>query len=65
MTSRAWSGAHFEYGLAEYLARLEGAAVLSALVERVETIELAAPPERKLNNLIRSFGSLPVRVSAG
>jgi cytochrome P450 len=44
------------------LARLEGAAVLRALVERVEHIELAGEPERKLNNLIRSFRSLPVAV---
>jgi 4-methoxybenzoate monooxygenase (O-demethylating) len=43
------------------LARLEGAAVLEALVERVEAFELTAPPVRKLNNLIRSFASLPVR----
>jgi cytochrome P450 len=45
------------------LARLEGAAVLHALVERVETIELDGPPVRKRNNLIRSFGSLPVSVT--
>lgn len=45
------------------LARLEGAAVLSALVARVATIELAGAPVRKRNNLIRSFGSLPVRVT--
>lgn len=44
------------------LARLEGAAVLSALVERVETIALAGPVVRKRNNLIRSFASLPVKV---
>ena len=42
------------------LARLEGAAILSALVTRVDRIELAGPPVRKLNNLIRSFASLPV-----
>ena len=46
------------------LARLEGAAVLSSLVERVGTMELAGTPQRKLNNLIRSFASLPVRVTA-
>lgn len=40
------------------LACLEGAAILSALVERVDRIELHGPPQRKLNNLIRSFGSL-------
>jgi cytochrome P450 len=44
------------------LARLEGAAVLGALVERVERFELTAPPVRKLNNLIRSFASLPVAI---
>lgn len=46
-------------------ARLEGAAILSSLVERVETIELAGAPQRKLNNLIRSFRSIPVRITAG
>lgn len=46
------------------LARLEGAAVLSALIERVETIALDGPPVRKRNNLIRSFAALPVRVTA-
>lgn len=44
------------------LARLEGAAVLTALAERVERIELAGEPTRKLNNLIRSFSALPLRV---
>jgi cytochrome P450 len=46
------------------LARLEGAAMLSALVERVERIELADEPTRKLNNLIRAFESLPLQVTA-
>ena len=45
------------------LARLEGAAVLGALIERVDRVELTAPPVRKLNNLIRSFVSLPVTVT--
>jgi cytochrome P450 len=62
------SAAHVAFGFGEHacagmgLARLEGAAVLSALVERVGHIELAGEPQRKLNNLIRSFGSLPVTV---
>lgn len=43
------------------LARLEGAAVLAALAARVERFELGTPV-RKLNNLIRAFGSLPVTV---
>jgi cytochrome P450 len=46
------------------LARLEGAAGLDALVARVASIELAGPPVRKRNNLIRSFASLPVTVTA-
>jgi cytochrome P450 len=46
------------------LARLEMAAVLTALVERVEHVALAGPPVRKRNNLIRSFASLPVEVVA-
>jgi cytochrome P450 len=45
------------------LARLEGAAVLSALVARVGTLALDGPPARKRNNLIRSFASLPVAVT--
>lgn len=43
------------------LARLEGHAVLSALAARVARFDLGSPV-RKLNNLIRSFGSLPVTV---
>jgi cytochrome P450 len=60
------SAGHVGFGHGEHacvgmgLARLEGAAVLAALVERVEQFELTAPPVRKLNNLIRSFASLPV-----
>lgn len=54
-------GAHACIGMG--LARLEGAAVLTALVERVAHIELTAEPERKLNNLIRSFRSLPLTVT--
>jgi cytochrome P450 len=45
------------------LARLEGHAVLSALAARITRFDLG-PPVRKLNNLIRSFGSLPVTVHA-
>jgi cytochrome P450 len=56
-------GAHACVGMG--LARLEGAAVLTSLAERVATIELAGTPKRKLNNLIRSFQSLPVNVTAG
>jgi cytochrome P450 len=41
------------------LARLEGEAVLRALVSRVEAFDLGTPV-RGLNNLINSFASLPV-----
>jgi cytochrome P450 len=64
------SAGHLAFGHGEHacvgmgLARLEGAAVLAALVERVGTIELDASPVRKRNNLIRSFSSLPVIVTA-
>ncbi len=43
------------------LARLEGHAVHSALAARVAQFKLGSPV-RKLNNLIRCFGSLPVTV---
>lgn len=46
------------------LARLEGTAVLEALVSRVGNIELAGPPVRARNNLIRSFASVPVTVTS-
>jgi len=64
------SAAQIAFGYGEHacvgmgLARLEGAAVLSALVERVDSFELTGEPVRKLNNLIRSFASLPVSVTS-
>ena len=63
------SAGHLAFGYGEHacvgmgLARLEGAAVLASLVERVGTIELNGSPVRKRNNLIRSFRSLPVKVT--
>lgn len=60
---------HVAFGHGEHacigmgLARLEGTTLLAALIERVAAIELAGPPRRKLNNLIRSFASLPVAVT--
>lgn len=65
------SAGHLAFGHGEHacvgmgLARLEGTAVLAALVERVATIELDGPPRRKRNNLIRSFRSLPVTLTGG
>jgi cytochrome P450 len=63
------SAGHLAFGYGDHacvgmgLARLEGAAVLTSLVERVGTIELDGAPARKRNNLIRSFRSLPVKVT--
>lgn len=62
------SAGHVGFGHGEHacvgmgLARLEGAAVLGALAERVAGFELVAPAVRKPNNLIRSFASLPIRI---
>jgi cytochrome P450 len=62
------NASHVAFGFGEHtcagmgLARLEATAVLTALARRVERFELAGPPVRKLNNVIRAFGSLPVRV---
>jgi cytochrome P450 len=64
------SAGHLAFGHGEHacvgmgLARLEGAALLGALVERVDRFELTGPPVRKLNNLIRSFASLPITIHA-
>jgi cytochrome P450 len=55
-------GAHACAGQA--LARLETQAMLRALVERVERIELAAPPTWALNNIIRRHERLPLKLIA-
>lgn len=57
----------FGYGVhacaGQGLARLEAHAVLSALLDRVEAINLAGQPRRHLNNVIRGLESLPVTVT--
>ncbi|TPQ17528.1 cytochrome P450 [Streptomyces sporangiiformans] len=45
------------------LARLEAHAVLKALAERVQHIDLDGTPVRALNNITRGFSTLPVRMS--
>ncbi len=47
----------------QMVARLEAELVLAELVQRVEHIELAGPPVRRLNNALRGLASLPLRVS--
>lgn len=53
------SGAHQCVG--QHVARLEASCVLDALIERVERIEFAAPPARKINNTLLGWHSLPLR----
>jgi hypothetical protein len=45
------------------VARMEGEIVLKALAERIERLELAAPPVRRLNNTLRGLASLPLSVA--
>jgi cytochrome P450 len=44
------------------VARLETEAILGALAKRVATIEMTAEPTRRLNNTLRGFDTLPLRV---
>jgi 4-methoxybenzoate monooxygenase (O-demethylating) len=46
----------------QLVARLEVELILTALLRRVESIEMTAEPVRKLNNTLRSIGSLPVEL---
>jgi cytochrome P450 len=45
------------------LARLETEMILAALIKRFGSIELACEPTRKLNNTLRQFARLPLRLS--
>lgn len=42
------------------VARVEAEILLAALARRVERIELVGQPQRKPNNTLRSWSSLPV-----
>ena len=44
------------------VARLEAELVLTALARRVERIEITGQPQRRPNNTLRAWGSLPVTV---
>ena len=65
--SRNPSG-HVGYGMGihqcvgQHVARLESEALLTALASRVESLEIAGPVRRHLNNTLRSWESVPVRV---
>lgn len=56
------SGAHACAG--QGLARLETTAMLKALIERVDRIEVAAEPTWGINNIIHRHDRLPVRLIA-
>lgn len=46
------------------IARMEADALFTALAEKVKTIELTAQPIPMLNNSLRGWQSLPVRITA-
>jgi cytochrome P450 len=45
------------------LARMEAKAVIESMLRRVEVLELAGDPERRLNSITRGLASLPLRVT--
>ncbi|MCE0768760.1 cytochrome P450, partial [Pseudonocardia kujensis] len=46
----------------QHVARLEAEALLTALARRVATIEPAGRPRRHLNNTLRAWEALPLRL---
>ena len=67
LTRRTSGHVAFGYGIhacvGQMVARLEGEVVLTALAKRVEKIELVGEPVRRLNNTLRGFTALPLRIS--
>jgi 4-methoxybenzoate monooxygenase (O-demethylating) len=57
----------FGYGVhacvGQTVARLEGEIVLTALARRIERLELAQAPVRRMNNALRGLALLPLRAS--
>lgn len=47
----------------QHVARLEASTLLTAMIERIDTIELDEQPTRHLNNTLRAWKSLPIRVT--
>ncbi|SCX40350.1 hypothetical protein SAMN03159343_0945 [Klenkia marina] len=47
----------------QHVARLEAESLLTALLARVTSLELAGDPVRHLNNTLRSWESLPLRLT--
>ncbi|WP_394552045.1 cytochrome P450 [Agromyces sp. MMS24-JH15] len=46
----------------QHVARLEAVSLVTALARRVESIELIGEPERHLNNTLRAWETMPMRV---
>ena len=44
------------------VARLESEAIFAALAKRVVSFELTGEPKRRLNNTLRGFDTLPLRI---
>jgi 4-methoxybenzoate monooxygenase (O-demethylating) len=57
-------GVGFHVCIGQVIARMEGELLLTALAQRVASIELAGPPVRRFNNAVRGFASLPLEVRA-
>lgn len=49
----------------QHIARLEAICVLDALLDRIVEVEPAGPERRHLNNTLRGWESMPVRVRRG
>lgn len=47
----------------QHVARLEAEALLRALLSRIESLELSGTPRRHLNNTLRGWASVPVRIT--
>jgi cytochrome P450 len=48
--------------IGQMLARMEGEAILTALLSRVSHLEMDGEPERRINNNLRSLRRLPLRI---
>ena len=57
-------GVGFHVCVGQVIARMEGELLLTALAQRVASIELGGPPVRRFNNAVRGFASLPLEVWA-
>ncbi|MBT2523484.1 cytochrome P450 [Arthrobacter sp. ISL-28] len=49
--------------IGQHVARLEAATLLLAMIERIDTIELTDAPSRHLNNTLRAWETLPLRIT--